>query len=87
MGAPFCGIPAPLFCRYLFTSTGINACSYNTKVAGVYTLTFSVTNSQGMSASVKRTLVVEPVCPLGETLCSNKVPQSWALPFPACPLV
>lgn len=81
------GIPAPLLCRYLFTSTGINACSYNTKVAGVYTLTFSVTNSQGMSASVKRTLVVEPVCPLGETLCSNKVPRSWALPFPACPLV
>ena len=42
-------------------------------VAGVYTIVFSVTNSQGMSASVNRTLAVEPICPSGETLCSNKV--------------
>ena len=62
-----------LFCRYLFTATGINACSYNTSVAGVYTIDFTVTNSQGLSASVNRTLVVEPVCPSGQTLCSNKV--------------
>jgi len=60
-------------CRYLFTATGINACSYSMKVAGVYTIAFTVTNSQGLSASVNRTLVVEPVCPLGQTLCSNKV--------------
>lgn len=43
------------------------------KVAGVYTIAFTVTNSQGLSASVNRTLVVEPVCPLGQILCSNKV--------------
>ncbi len=61
------------FCRYLFSATWINACSYNMKVAGVYTIAFMVTNSQGLSTSVNRTLVVEPVCPLGETLCSNKV--------------
>ncbi|KAL0020782.1 hypothetical protein WJX79_001465 [Trebouxia sp. C0005] len=59
--------------KYLFTATGINACSYNTSVAGVYTIDFTVTNSQGLSASVNRTLVVEPVCPSGQTLCSNKV--------------
>ena len=41
--------------------------------AGVYTIVFSVTNSQGLSASVNRTLAVEPVCPSGEVLCSNKV--------------
>ena len=48
--------------------------------AGVYTIAFTVTNSQGLSASVSRTLVVEPVCPAGETLCSNKVSclaQMW----------
>ena len=60
-------------CRYLFTATGINACSYSMKVAGVYTIAFTVTNSQGLSASVNRTLMVEPVCPLGQILCSNKV--------------
>ena len=41
--------------------------------AGVYTIVLSVTNSQGMSASVNRTLAVEPICPSGENLCSNKV--------------
>ena len=46
------------------------------KLAGIYTIVFAVTNSQGLSASVNRTLVVEPVCPVGETLCSNKVSSS-----------
>ncbi|KAL0024407.1 hypothetical protein WJX79_011128 [Trebouxia sp. C0005] len=59
--------------EYLFTTTGINACSYNMTLAGVYTIAFTVTNSQGLSASVNRTLVVEPVCPSGESLCSNKI--------------
>ncbi|DBA80580.1 TPA: hypothetical protein ACH3X1_007841 [Trebouxia sp. C0004] len=59
--------------EYLFKTTGIRACSYNMKAAGVYTITFTVTNSQGLSASVNRILVVEPVCPYGETLCSNKI--------------
>ena len=59
--------------RYLFSTTGINACNYDMDEAGVYIITFTVTNSQGLSASVNRTLVVEPVCPAGETLCSNKV--------------
>ncbi len=55
------------------------------KEAGVYTIAFSVTNSQGLSASVNRTLVVEPVCPSGETLCSNKVTAPFtnlALTYP-----
>lgn len=60
-------------CRYLFSQTGIKACSYNMKKAGVYTIVLSVTNSRGLSASVNRTLVVQPVCPSGESLCSNKV--------------
>lgn len=59
--------------RYLFTTTGIAACNYDMDEAGVYIITFTVTNSQGLSASVNRTLVVEPVCAAGETLCSNKV--------------
>ncbi len=62
-----------VWCRYLFSTTGIGACDYDMDEAGVYTIAFTVTNSQGLSASVNRTLVVEPVCPAGETLCSNKV--------------
>ena len=60
-------------CRYLFSQNGIRGCNYNMNKAGVYTITFSVTNSQGLSASVNRTLAVQPVCPSGETLCSNQV--------------
>ena len=60
-------------CRYLFSATGIRACSYNMTVAGVYSIVFTVTNSKGMSASVSRTLVVQPVCASGEVLCPNKV--------------
>ena len=72
-GISCCSKKAAVMCRYLFTTTGIRACSYDMKVAGVYTIAFTVTNSQGLSASVNRTLVVEPVCPTGESLCSNKV--------------
>ena len=60
-------------CRYLFSTTGIRACSYNMTVAGVYSIVFTVTNSKGVSASVSRTLVVQPVCASGEVLCPNKV--------------
>ena len=60
-------------CRYLFSQNGIRACGYDTTQAGVYTIVFSVTNSQGMSASVTRTLAVQPICTSGETLCSNQV--------------
>ncbi len=49
------------------------------KKAGIYSLTFTVTNSQGLSVSVTRTLVVSPVCPPGEALCSNKVSFSCGL--------
>lgn len=68
-----CSVTWLMSCRSLFTTTGISACSYNMNVAGVYTITFAVTNSQGLSASVNRTLVVMPTCPAGQTLCSNKV--------------
>ena len=50
-----------MLCRNLFTATGIDACSYNMNVAGIYTIAFAVTNSQGLSASVNRTLVVMPI--------------------------
>lgn len=60
-------------CRYLFSTTGLRACSYMTAVAGVYSIVFTVTNSKGASSSVTRTLVVQPVCSYGEVLCPNKV--------------
>ena len=51
-------------------------------VAGVYYIVFKVTNSKGMSASVSRTLVVQPVCSSGEVLCPNKV--GWTLSSLPC---
>ena len=66
-------------CRYLFSTTGIRACSYNMANAGMYSIVFTVTNSKGMSASVRRTLVVQPVCSAGEVLCPNKV--GWDPPL------
>ena len=65
--------------RYLFSTTGINACSYSTRIAGVYSLVFTVTNSQGLSASVTRTLVVQPTCYAGEILCPDKARSSSKL--------
>ena len=53
--------------------------------AGVHTIVFSVTNSQGLSASINRTLAVQPICPSGETLCSNQV-SAFCCCIPAVPL-
>lgn len=64
---------APCCCRYLFSQNGIKGCNYDMSQAGVYTIVFSVTNSQGLSASVNRTLAVQPICPPGQTLCSDQV--------------
>ncbi|GLI62029.1 hypothetical protein VaNZ11_004606, partial [Volvox africanus] len=47
------------------------ACNVSTAVPGNYAITFSVMNSANSSVSVSRTLVVQPVCPSGEQLCSD----------------
>lgn len=73
LGVTGMGLSTVAVCRYLFSTTGIRACSYDMTVAGVYSLVFTVTNSKGMSVSVSRTLVVQPVCSSGEVLCPNKV--------------
>ncbi len=49
------------------------ACKINTFVPGYYNITYSVTNSAGLTASVNRTLFVQSVCPSGQTLCSDQV--------------
>ena len=64
-------VPVAMF-RYLFSTEGIGACNYNMKVVGVYSIVFSVTNSQGLSANVTRTLVVQPTCFAGQFLCPDK---------------
>lgn len=42
------------------------------RVSGVYSIVFTVTNSQGQSASVTRTLVVQVNCLPPEQLCPDK---------------
>ncbi|EFJ49406.1 hypothetical protein VOLCADRAFT_89802 [Volvox carteri f. nagariensis] len=49
------------------------ACNVPIGRAGNYTITFSVANSAGHTASVSRSLIVQPICPQGETLCSDAV--------------
>ncbi|EFJ49748.1 hypothetical protein VOLCADRAFT_89514 [Volvox carteri f. nagariensis] len=49
------------------------ACNVSVSRPGNYTITYSVANSAGRSASVSRVLIVQPVCPSGEILCSDGI--------------
>lgn len=49
------------------------ACGIHNDDPGDYNITYSVTNSAGLTASVKRHLTIKAVCPNGETLCSDQV--------------
>lgn len=51
------------------------ACGIQSDVPGDYNITFSVTNSAGLSASTRRRITIKAVCPSGEALCADKV--SW----------
>ncbi|KAK3254009.1 hypothetical protein CYMTET_36763 [Cymbomonas tetramitiformis] len=55
-----------------FVEVGIQPCEVDTAVAGRYEVVFSVTDSSGASAAVVRTVIVEPSCPIGETLCETQ---------------
>lgn len=49
------------------------ACAINPEQPGEHTITFSVTSSSGLSASVARRLTIKAACPEGEKLCADKV--------------
>ncbi|KAK3252906.1 hypothetical protein CYMTET_37812 [Cymbomonas tetramitiformis] len=48
---------------------GVSGCGVDTSVPGLYPVTFSVTNSAGLTASDFRNVTVTPGCSTGETLC------------------
>ncbi len=49
------------------------ACNIKSAVPGKYNITFSATNSAGMSSSVVRRLLIKPSCAPGEAVCSDQV--------------
>eukprot|EP00775_Hariotina_reticulata_P011535 gene11535-11678_t len=49
------------------------ACNITADTPGDYNLTFSVTNSAGLTSRVVRRLIIKAICPEGELLCPNKV--------------
>jgi hypothetical protein len=49
------------------------ACGIQNDTPGDYNITFSVTNSAGLSASTRRRITIKAVCPPGEALCADKV--------------
>ncbi|KAK3237662.1 hypothetical protein CYMTET_52282 [Cymbomonas tetramitiformis] len=50
---------------------GVSACGVDTDVPGVYLVTFSVSNSAGLSAYATRNVTITPACPIGEVLCRS----------------
>lgn len=53
----------------VFGRIGISACGINTAVPGKHVITFTVIDSAGQSAAVKRTVLVVPLCLGGERVC------------------
>jgi zinc transporter 1/2/3 len=49
------------------------ACGIDGSVPGDYSITFSITNSAGRRAVVRRQLKIKAVCPEGEQLCDDEV--------------
>lgn len=52
------------------------ACNISSSLPGDYNITFSVTNSAGLSASVVRRVTIKAACPEGEALCPDQVRDS-----------
>lgn len=51
------------------------ACNVSTAIPGSYRLTYTATNSAGLTSAVNRTLIVRTSCPAGEAVCEDKVSQ------------
>jgi zinc transporter 1/2/3 len=49
------------------------ACGINGSAPGDYSITFSVTNSAGRRAVVRRAVKVKALCPEGEQRCDDQV--------------
>ena len=54
-----------------YASVGLQYCGIDTTKAGTYTVTFTAANDNSASASVQRTVVVQPSCSSGEQACSD----------------
>lgn len=58
------------------------ACGIPGDKPGTYSITFSVSNSAGVTATVIRQVVIRAVCPVGEQLCPDKVGMKSQNPTP-----
>lgn len=71
--------PIAVLCRWKAASSSqrlaplLLACGVPAGQPGEYNITFSITNSAGLTASVVRKLVVKAACPQSEFLCPDKV--------------
>ena len=61
------------FVKFKFDIRGVQNCGVDPNVAGVYNITFGVMDSQGLSSTVIRKVIIKPQCVNGEKLCSDGV--------------
>ncbi|KAK3287307.1 hypothetical protein CYMTET_5175 [Cymbomonas tetramitiformis] len=56
-----------------FVNVGVSVCGIDTHNPGMYNLTFSVSNSLGLTSTATRYVTVTAACPVGEVLCTNGI--------------
>lgn len=60
------------------------ACGIQPGQPGDYNITFTVTSSSGLSASVSRRLTIKAACPEGEKLCADQARPAHPILWRAC---
>ena len=78
LASPSAAMPCTCCCRWRPAGNQrsvpvLLACNISSSLPGDYSITFSVTNSAGLSASVVRRLTIKAACPEGEALCPDQV--------------
>jgi hypothetical protein len=61
------------FVKFKFDIRGVQNCSVDPNVAGVYNIAFGVMDPGGLNSTVIRKVIVKPQCPNGEKICSDGV--------------
>ena len=59
------------FVKFKFDIRGVQNCSVDPNVAGVYNISFGVKDPGGLNSTVIRKVIVKPQCPNGEKICSD----------------